>query len=123
MEEKSEEMVKLEDIVIKVARSFYAAACMILGTDEKLYNKYMEWGTVTDDQGNIFVVMGESISPDGSEVFIPLDVCVEDDDRLYFETMKDVARKMALCIPSEEIKIPKDEWPEPKWQPPEEKKE
>lgn len=112
--------IDIEDVAKKVARSFYAATCMILGTNQEVYDKYLEWGMSKNEDEQIFIVVGEKASEDCLQLLFPVEVALANDDRPYFQKMKEFARIMVPHIPAEMIQIPKDEWPEPVWKDPEE---
>lgn len=116
MSEKTENENVLTDevkiLVAKVVRSFIAAASMILGQNEELYDKYFSF-MIARIENVPHIVIVEDATGTGAGIPIPFEVAKINSDREYFEVMKELARKALPHIPEEMIVIPKDEWPDP----------
>lgn len=117
-EEKPVQTIELQDVVNKVGGSFYAAACMILGTKQEVYDNSFKLGAARDDD-KLLIFIEEQVTGDGINLAIPVEIAVLDDDSGYFEDLKKLACLVEPHITEEDKIIPKDEWPEPVWKEPE----
>ena len=103
-----------------MASSLSAAASEILGTNFEKFDEYFKVYSARVD-GVLCIAVVEKVT--GQDTMIALDIKKleeEDSDEFYYSRLKGLAKLVDPFIPDEEKHIPVDNWPEPKWQPPEE---
>ena len=114
---------RIQDAANQVAASLKAAASEVLGINFEKFDDYFKVHSARVF-GEDCIAVVEKVSGQNTTITIDINKLEkEGTDRFFYTQLRDLARLIDPLIPDEEKKIPKDEWPEPKWQPPEEKKE
>lgn len=101
----------------KAAYSLKAAASEVLGSNTEKFNNYFQiHSCILDDEPGIAVV--EKLTGQEYKIALSYKILQEDSDETYYMELKRLAKLVLPFIPPEELKIPKDEWPEPQWKEP-----